>query len=60
MSSKVYMKIELCIDVDSDDEDKIWRQAMDFLIDNMPDSMNENIINTDFIRAETGIKDTQQ
>lgn len=52
MTHRVYMNIKVAIDVDGNSEDEAWRQAQDFLNDNVPDVISENIIDTHFIRAQ--------
>ncbi len=50
MSFRVYMKIEVAIDIVSDNKDTAERAARDALYDELPDSFTENIIDMDALR----------
>lgn len=50
----VYIKCEFAIDVEVNNEDEAYRAGKDFFIDNLPDALAEELIDTDVVRiAET-------
>ena len=50
MKHRVYLRIEIAIDVDVEKEHQAWRKAQDYLADTMPDELNDSIIDTNVIR----------
>ena len=50
MKHRVYIKIEVAIEVDSENESKADREARDILYDLLPDKVWENTVDMDVVR----------